>query len=66
MVWKTIVEGFQPWLQTVLVQKVANQPWIAEDRESATYMVKALADVVGYAHHKTGGLYLTFLWHYGM
>jgi len=55
MLWQTIVEGFRPWLQTVLVQKVANQPWIADDRDSATHMVKALVDVVAFAHHIYAG-----------
>lgn len=54
------MEGFGPWIQTVVVQKVTCQPWIAEDRDTATHMVKALTEVVGFAHHKTVGKYSVF------
>jgi hypothetical protein len=59
VIWGCIQESFAPWIQTVISSKVVSQPWIAADRESASHMVKALVDVVKYAHYKTEGNWRT-------
>ncbi|WAR26073.1 EPG5-like protein [Mya arenaria] len=70
-VWKSVVESYAPWLQTVTVQKVASLPWLTNDREVASHMVQSLAHFVGYAHYKTQDIqqmfyndFLSLLWLY--
>lgn len=70
-IWRTVTESYAPWIQTLTVKKVVSHPWIAEDRDYATHMMKGLTQFVGYAHFKTADVrgrfyndFLSLLWLY--
>ena len=55
VLWRQIAETFTPWIQTYFIKGGMHVPWIESDKDTATIMVKALCDIVYYAHSKTAG-----------
>ena len=49
------METFSPWIQTFFIKGGAHVPWIETDKDIGAIMVKALTDVVAYAHSRTAG-----------
>ena len=59
MLWRHILEAFSPWIQTFFIKGGAHVPWIETDKDTGAIMVKALTDVVAYAHNRTSGKILS-------